>query len=185
MNLHQDVPDAGHRGRRLFVPEAVGLSSLVSSQGVHRRVSWVDTRAPAVKAAGVRVSTLSRPIYAAAGGLHGRQELQVRVIRQRRPERPVALEQDDRSPLRVGDAGRSAALLEHRRREGLAFHPSRVLVRQLPEVDRDLVFGLQAVLDHLELKDADRAQDRVSFQPVAIEEELDGPLFRELLAAPS
>ena len=31
MNLHQDIPDAGCRGRRLFVPEAVGPSSLVSS----------------------------------------------------------------------------------------------------------------------------------------------------------
>ena len=37
------------------------------------------------------------------------------------------------------------------------------------------------MLDHLELQHADRAQDRVAFQAVAIEEELDGALLRELL----
>ena len=31
VNLHQDVPDAKDRVRRLFVPEALGPSSLVSS----------------------------------------------------------------------------------------------------------------------------------------------------------
>src|SRR5438477_3384410 len=73
-------------------------------------------------------SSIVVPGGAAAGGLHGCQELQVRMIRQRRPEGPVVLEQDDRSTLRVRDAGRSAPLLEGRRREGLSLHPPRVLV---------------------------------------------------------
>jgi hypothetical protein len=33
MNLRQDIADAGHRGRRPLVPEAVGPSSLNTNSG--------------------------------------------------------------------------------------------------------------------------------------------------------
>ena len=117
---------------------------------------------------------------AAAGGLHGGEELQLRVVRDRRSERPVVLEQDERTPLGVGDAGRPRPCSNSRARTARP-PPSARTCRAAVELDRDLVLGLEPVLDDLELQHADGAEDRVAFQPVAVEEELHRSLLRELL----
>ena len=78
----------------------------------------------------------------------------------------------------VDQTGTPLAAFERVRVERRALHPAGAQKRQRIEPDRDPVLGLQPVLDHLELENAHRPQDRIAFEALAIEEELDRALLR-------